>query len=50
MGKHVKTANAMTACARGLGLAAVLMAAGAGGAAAQDTKTMVIKTRHRDAQ
>src|SRR4030081_2292558 len=36
--------NAMTACARALGLAAALMSAAAGGAAAQDTKTMVIKT------
>src|SRR4030081_1806414 len=36
--------NAMTACARALGLAPALMSAAATGASAQDTKTMVIKT------
>src|SRR5712671_8089873 len=37
------SSNAMTACARALGLVAALMGAAAS-AAAQDTKTMVIKT------
>src|SRR5712672_3518327 len=37
------SSNAMTACARALGLVAALMGAAAG-AAAQDAKTMVIKT------
>src|SRR3981081_1139084 len=36
--------NAMTACARALGLAAALMSAARGGGAAHDAKTMVIKT------
>jgi len=34
----------LTACARAFGLAVALLGPGAGGAAAQDTKTMVIKT------